>query len=250
MKLYNELAEYYFSIENNHRNINDDIQLIRLLLHGIEEPHLLDIGCGTGEHLNLLHRSGIQCTGLDNSQQMLSHARQRFSQGITFIRADMREFDFYQEFDCIISLFGSINYMHTDEDLDAVLWNIWRALKPGGMGIVEIWHSLPILKIQQKQPSLVSTTHYEHITINRTRGFKLLPFTDRTMVEVIYDYKLSGRNTSSTADDRHIMRTFTKEEFTHRLTESGFTVRNVYSNFQKEPLTENSIRMIVVFDKE
>lgn len=249
MKLYNELAEYYFSIENNHRNINDDVQLIRLLLQGIDEPRLLDIGCGTGEHLHLLHRSGINCTGLDNSEEMLHYARKRFPQGIKFIHADMRDFDFYQDFDCIVSLFGSMNYMHTNEDLDAVLWNIWRALKPGGFGVLEIWHSLPIIKIQQKQPNLVSTTHYKDITINRTRGFKLLPFTDRTMVEVIYDYKLSGGNTSSAADDRHIMRTFTREEFTSRLTESGFSVRDIYSSFQKEPLTENSIRMIVVFDK-
>ncbi|HON15751.1 MAG TPA: hypothetical protein PLA51_04660 [Spirochaetota bacterium] len=52
MKLYKELAEYYFAIESNHRNIVFDIQFINSYLSKYQNPSVLDIGCGTGEHLD------------------------------------------------------------------------------------------------------------------------------------------------------------------------------------------------------
>ena len=38
MKLYHELAEYYFAIENEHRDITNEIEFIRSLLHSKTAP--------------------------------------------------------------------------------------------------------------------------------------------------------------------------------------------------------------------
>ncbi len=59
MKLYDELAEYYYAIENNHRNIRDDISLILSVMKDHHNPSLLDLGCGTGEHISELSRRGF-----------------------------------------------------------------------------------------------------------------------------------------------------------------------------------------------
>jgi ubiquinone/menaquinone biosynthesis C-methylase UbiE len=73
MKLYKELAEYYFAIEANHRNILYDIHLISTYLKKYSDPAVLDLGCGTGEHLNSVKQFGVKkCVGVDNSRDALS----------------------------------------------------------------------------------------------------------------------------------------------------------------------------------
>jgi ubiquinone/menaquinone biosynthesis C-methylase UbiE len=250
MKLYSELAEYYFAIEKNHRTINDDIAFIRSIIGPDRPVSLLDLGCGTGEHLGALSTSGISCTGIDTSAAMLSVARRRFSAGITFIQGDMKDFDCYEEFHVIMSLFGSLNYLVENADLESALWNIWRAMKPGGRGILEVWHSLPLEKIRRKELAPVSRTRYEGVEIDRMRGFALIPLQGRTIAEVSYAYEITSGGQKKTLRDRHIMRTFSKQEITDCLTENGFSVKELYSSFRKEPFNDNSIRMVIVFSKD
>jgi SAM-dependent methyltransferase len=47
---------------------------------------LLDIGCGSGDHLNLFRKKGCDVTGLDPSSLMLDQARQRLAH-----RAELRQ---------------------------------------------------------------------------------------------------------------------------------------------------------------
>lgn len=75
MKLYSELAEYYYFIENNGRNISNDVFFIRNYLPNKIPVYLLDIGCGTGEHCNLLSREAVKCTGIDSSEDMIKIAK-------------------------------------------------------------------------------------------------------------------------------------------------------------------------------
>ena len=246
MKLYHELAEFYFAIENNHRDIARDVAFIAELLANRAKPSLLDLGCGTGEHLGLLARRGVRCTGVDISADMLATARARFPKDITFIQSDMSSISFNKEFDMVISLFGSFDYLIHDIEIDSTLTKIRQALKPGGLGIIEIWNAPPIVKIREKDIDLVSTTIIGGEEIKRERGFKLWNDTGKTIVEVQYRYTISGNGMKSLRD-RHVMRSFTPDEMSRFLGRAGFTVNNVFANFMSEPYQENSNRMVVLF---
>ncbi len=249
MKLYHELAEYYFAIEKNHRDIHHDVSFIQKLLGVEKNPSLLDLGCGTGEHLDLLHRAGVRCTGIDISEKMLSIARARFSHGIEFIRMDMTDMDYQEEFDIIISLFGSFNYLIQDSDIESMLRKTYRALKPGGVGVFEIWNASPLMKIKKKDIDHTSTTKYKGAIIKRERGFKLWDKSAKTIVEVGYRYTLKRRLDQQVLRDRHIMRAFTRDQFTAALVRTGFLVEAFYSNFLFQPFEEDSARMVVVFKR-
>lgn len=249
MRLYHDLAEYYFSIECNHRDMEDDISFIRGILHGRKEPSLLDLGCGTGEHIERLTRYGVQCTGIDSSGDMLKIARQRCNSRAEFVAADMRNFDYYEEFDLVTCLFGSFDYMLTDEDVDRVLWNTWRALKPDGIGLFEVWNSVPVRRIGEKNLSRVSTTHYADTTIERQRGFNLLNEKNKTVVEVNYRYTVRDSKGSRDLTDCHVMRAFTPGEMTVFLKNNGFEIERVYASTLKEPFQERSSRMLIQFRK-
>ncbi len=246
MKLYNELAEYYFSFEEKHRDIIDDINFIKSLLQGIENPSLLDLGCGTGEHLNILKNHGIKCTGIDNSSSMLEIAKMRFPDSIEFIKEDIKYYTAFENYDIVVSLFGSIDYFIQDSDIIKILGNLWTMLKPDGIGVWEIWNSIPLKTIKEKSITPVSNIRYKDLFIKRERGFKLLNYADKTVVEVKYIYKIQNGHTIT---DRHVMRAFTKEEISEFLQYNGFLVCNIYSNTLMQPYSDTSNSIIVHFKK-
>jgi SAM-dependent methyltransferase len=250
MKLYHELAEFYFSIEQNHRDIADDIGMAASLCKEIAFPTVLDIGCGTGEHLNELHRRGFRCFGIDSSREMIDVARSRYPGIGALFTMDMTEFDYFEEFDLVLCLFGTFDYLLQDEQVDRVLWNTWRALRKGGMGLFEVWNSRPIRQIRHKDVSLVSVTSRDGTTIERLRGFSMEDRPGRTIVRVNYDYHLTADGRDSTVKDLHVMRAFDRDEIELFFLNNGFTILNVYSSTKMEPYRETSNKMIITFRKE
>ena len=98
---------------------------------------LLDVGCGTGRHLEHLRRS-FDVEGLDRSPQMLELARARCP-GVAFHCGDLRDFDLGRRFDVVCSLFGSIGFARTPDGLERAVAALARHLTPRGAAIVERW---------------------------------------------------------------------------------------------------------------
>lgn len=248
MKLYNELAEYYFFIENNGRNISSDVAFIKNYLPAKLQVNLLDIGCGTGEHCNLLNRESIKCTGIDSSSDMIAVAKKRYP-GINFSVCDMRKFDYFDKYDCAVSLFGSMDYLINNNEVSLSLWNMRNALKMNGTAILEIWSAEPILKIRKKEISYVSTTIASGKKIIRERGFSVIEDSNTVTVKVDYRYEISGGIDKKTINDSHIMRAYRAGEFDNFLNENGFRTIEKYSSTLKEKVHENSNRIIYVIEK-
>ena len=98
---------------------------------------LLDVGCGTGRHLEHL-RESFDAEGLDRSPQMLDLARARCP-GVVFHGGDLVDFDLGRTFDSVCCLFGSIGFVRTADGLERAVAAIARHVAPGGVAIVERW---------------------------------------------------------------------------------------------------------------
>ena len=213
-----------------------------------QTAQLLDLGCGTGEHLNLLSREGFHCKGIDSSCEMIRFAKKR-NPNIDFEVLDMTNFDFYEKFDVIVSLFGSFDYCVDEKDINSVLWNTRRALKPNSIAIFEIWNALPILKIRKKELSQVSTTYFDGKKIIRQRGFNVIEDNAFVAVRVDYRYEIYKGAEKDILNDTHIMRAYREDEFDKFVYENGFDVQAKFSSTLKEPVKENSNRLIYVIKK-
>ncbi len=249
MKLYHELAEHYFAIESHHRNIHDDVALIIHASRDSSGKNLIDVGCGSGEHCQELSRRGFSCTGIDISESMLQVARRRFPGAGTFLRANILEFTFFEEFDIAISLFGTLNYLLENDDITTAFRNISDSLKNGGTAVFEIWNSFPVSRIRQKKLSHISTTHSDAATIERFRGFTLIEESPRTIVEVKYRYIITDAMGTRELADQHIMRAFSRKEIETSISEIGLRIVHIFSSPRREPYQQTSNRMIVIANK-
>ncbi len=100
---------------------------------------LLDVGCGTGKHLEYL-RSWFAAEGLDLNDDLLTVAQQRCPD-LTFHQANMVDFDLGKTFDVVTCLFSSLGYVTDLADMRRAVARFAAHVRPGGAVIVEPWFS-------------------------------------------------------------------------------------------------------------
>ncbi len=101
---------------------------------------VLDLCCGQGRHSIALARRGFQVTGLDLSQYLLDLAERGADEvgvAVEFVRRDMRDLPWENEFDAVINLFTSFGYLESDEEDQRVLHGVQKALRPGGRLLID-----------------------------------------------------------------------------------------------------------------
>lgn len=98
---------------------------------------LLDVACGTGNHIAHLHQH-FRVTGLDLSEEMLAVARRK-RPAIPFIRARMEDFNLGQQFDVVTCLFSAIGCVKREDPLRRAIATMTQHVAPGGVLLVEPW---------------------------------------------------------------------------------------------------------------
>ena len=95
---------------------------------------ILDIACGTGEHLRLLPE--YQVAGIDLEPAFVRIASGKRPDG-NFQVADMQRFELGSKFDILICLFSAIGYLLTAEAILSALACFKAHLTPGGAIFIE-----------------------------------------------------------------------------------------------------------------
>lgn len=98
---------------------------------------LLDVACGTGEHLKHLG-SEFEAEGLDLDVELLAIAAEKLPE-TNLHHGNMRDFDLGKKFDIVTCLFSSIGFMTSEADLTAAIHSMARHLGEGGVMLVEPW---------------------------------------------------------------------------------------------------------------
>ncbi len=144
---YDDFAEAYTAEnENSLMNAYYERPATLALVGDATGRRILDAGCGSGPLFAALGEQGAVVTGIDQSAEMLAHARRRLGDGADLRVADLAgplpfadgEFD-----DVVASL-----VLHYLRDWDPVLAELRRVLKPGGRLIASVNH-----------PMMVNLTH-------------------------------------------------------------------------------------------
>ena len=137
--LYADLSQYYdgFCYDVNYAEQCDFTQRAFDCFAESNGNHYLDLACGTGQHLSLMHKKGFTVTGLDNSQHMLDATALRCPSAVLML-CDLASFDVDARFDLISCFLYSIHYSHPISALTETLQRAFSALKSGGVLIFDM----------------------------------------------------------------------------------------------------------------
>jgi SAM-dependent methyltransferase len=206
----------------------------------LDKPgRILDLACGHGRHANKLAGYGHVVTGVDSNLDFLDIAREDAKitgASVEYIGADVRDYCFSNGYDHIIHLFSSFGY-YSDEDNERVLSNVATSLKPGGSFCLDILNRDVFLK---DYPRYFVREKNSDLMIDRNR---FDPMTGR-----LYNSRIIIRD-GKRRDSPFFIRLYNPTEIISLLNKAGFTLRNMYGNWEGMPFDGKSKRMIIIADK-
>ena len=184
-------------------------------LAGSVSGRVLDVGCRLGAHSLELASRFADVTGIDASADMVEAARARAldaGEVADFICVDTADFREIARYDLAISVgsdFGrQPNGRHNDEPHVAALDRVYKALRPGGVLVVEVADK------QRFVPELVDAERHDLTKI--TRWF------DKRESTIVERHRVASGDIY-----RHFYRVFDKTELADLLHDVGFEVVQV-----------------------
>lgn len=115
---------------------DDQADRIVRALHLEPGMRVLDVPCGTGRIASRLAARGCDVVGVDITDRFLEVARAR-DDGVEYLKADMRELSFEQDFDAALCFWGSFGYFDEEGNLSQATAAA-RALRPGGRYLIDV----------------------------------------------------------------------------------------------------------------
>ncbi|HEU4882181.1 MAG TPA: class I SAM-dependent methyltransferase [Longimicrobium sp.] len=176
---------------------------------------LLDVGCGSGNHLAHLGRH-YRCDGVDLDAGLLDIARGRYPES-AFYQSDMAEFDLGRRYDALICLFSAIGYVKTVERLEETMRTFARHLRPGGVAVVEPWLTPDTFRVGNVR---VDTPQHPEVTVVRMTHSGL----HDGLSVLTFSYLIGRVEGIERFEERHELGLFTVEQMRDSFHSAGLEV--------------------------
>lgn len=187
---------------------------------------VLDLGCGTGGHAIPLARRGYLVTGVDQSEAMLSIAKEKtaaedWGEGTsapTFIHEELQKLELGRRFDAVILMFAVLGYQVSNESLAQALAAVRRHLAPGGVVAGDAWYGPAVLTIRPSDR--VRVIRIGETEIVRTAEVSI--DAQRHLCSVHYTiWEMLGRELVTRKEEDHGMRFFFPLELDYFMQTAG-----------------------------
>ena len=262
LSVFDEMGLYWAEIADQ-SHTEKQIQFIKNILKG--NGLVMDLACGTGRHSIPLSKEGYNMVDLDISLNLLTIAKNRWSH-IQLVRGDTRCLPFKAgAFSASISMDTSLGVLPSEHDDLQSLKELREAFGQDGVLIVDVFNRERLML---------------KYNANRRTEFKwvflpiLLRFNNRLARRVLFrffkwreypSFFLFQKRTVNAGGERvcdlwvvcdkagrqirvfrHISRLYELKRLQLLLEEAGFTVKQVYGDYDGQSFNRNSSRLILV----
>jgi len=196
---------------------------------------IIDIGCGTGLVTNELAKQGYQLIGVEPSALMLEVARKSpYGNGIKWVQGDALSLEEYHADLAIMT--GHVAQFHLEDDIWLqALKTIYRALQPNGY-----------IAFESRNPDVQpwASNSEQNFTDWYTPGFRQkvtdsekgpmeiwLEVIEVKDKKVTTDIRYLFTNTGEELLSRNTLKFRSKQELTESLEAAGFSIEEVYGNW-------------------
>ncbi|MBF0196258.1 MAG: class I SAM-dependent methyltransferase [Planctomycetes bacterium] len=221
-----------------HRNKDEAIAHLPFLYKAARlgecEGTILDLGCGTGRYSSLLKAKGHTVIGLDYSADLLTQAKQS-DPNLSLIRGDMRHIPFVTCFSRILSLFTSFGYFADDNENEAVIQGMGRALNTGG-----------ILYLDYLNPKCVASAPWSQV---EQQGFTIKSCKNLNSKNMVVKKVIISKGDEVLSQYEEQVKLYGPEWFQASAAQTGLELVGTFGDYQGRELKHDSPRCIYTFRK-
>ncbi|WP_426668237.1 SAM-dependent methyltransferase [Mucilaginibacter sp. McL0603] len=231
-------SPYYHLLYNKRDNAEAEYFVNNLCEHlkPQSQAKLFDIACGRGRFSVYLNKHGYDVTGIDLSVENIRYARQFENDTLHFFAHDMRQLSYCNYFDMAFNLFTSFGYFKTDEEHIRTLINFNRALKPGGLLVIDYFNTGKVLDclVPEEIKTIKGVDFHIQKAVSNNKIVKAIVFEDKNKS---YTFK-------------EMVSAFTLNDFKRFFAQSGFEIIANFGNYSLEKFDSNySDRLIFICKK-
>ncbi|MDZ7798142.1 MAG: class I SAM-dependent methyltransferase [Patescibacteria group bacterium] len=230
-------------LDNRTKKESEGVQRLCCLNKG---DKILDCPSGYGRHSLTLAAMGFDVVGADINEQFLAVANKGLQKAklpnIRFIKKDMRELDFKNEFNAVINMFYSFGFFEDETDNVKALKNFYAVLKPGGKFLMHTHVTVP-----KFMKGLIKT--HEIRTLKTEKKLELFRQYNKAIKREEGQWFLLDGKIKKEASAPYSMRIYTDKEFQTLCKNVGFTKVKIYGDWDGTEYKDKSELMIVVATK-
>jgi len=198
VSVFEKYAHEYDILTNAKAREKHHREEVRAMIERFHPTSVLDAGCAAGLTAALFAREGVGAVGLDRSRAMIAEAHRKYNRSglsLKFVRGSFERLPkkLDNRFDLVVCLANSITGVGTISNLRKSLSGFRRALKPGGILVVQALNyeavsESEILPVRATQQGKLGYLRYarrrgsrQELTVIRL-DFSTHPFTFETFV--------------------------------------------------------------------
>ena len=223
MSVFGNYARYYDLLYRDKDYAGEAAYVAGLLRrHAPAARSVLELGCGTGRHAELLSGAGYRIMGIDRSAEMLTRARERSDAagtGLEFAQGDICALDLGRRFDAALSLFHVVSYQVDNDALRGLFAGVRDHLVAGGVFVFDAWYGPAVLT---DRPA-VRVLRLADERIEVTRVAEPVMHAARNVVDVNYEILIRDKAGGGVEQvcESHAMRYLFEPEIELLLAEAG-----------------------------
>ncbi len=252
MSSFNKIALAYDDAIDWDARLSREMPFIVSRLGNPKGKRVLDLACGTGRHSVALAREGADVIGIDNSEVMISRAKENAtSNNVTpvFILGEMMEFQSLapNQYDLILCLGNSLALLENFKILDDLVSLVYSSLVDEGLFIAQTLNFEEIYRTgfrffphklgkMESGEEVVFSRFYDHTD----------PPNSSTLV-MTSQIKEQGEWTSRISTQRVL--NLTAEVMIRYLAQAGFKETKFYSNYSESLFVGSDDRNMVIHSR-
>ena len=250
MSVFGEAYAKYYNLLYKDKNYFEEYTYIREILkkHGASGKNILDIGCGTGKHLNFFKKDSFCVSGVDMSENMISEAKKYLQQEENLICAKASEFQFDKKFDTIVSLFHVMSYQTKNKELEFFFKNVSEHLTEDGLFVFDFWYGPAVLS----DPPVVRIKRLEDDDTKITRITEPTMRYNENIVDIHFEVLIEDKKTriSERVHETHSMRYFFLPEIEFFAKKYNLEIINSFEWMSFNELSSNSWYAVIICKKK
>ncbi len=239
--LYSTLASIYHEMYQQIFDYDKEFSFYDTILKKNNCTKILEVGCGSGLLAKRFIENGYDYIGLDLYEEMLVIARKEVNAD-KFVRSDMRNISFDEQFDAVLITGRSIAYVIENKGLLDTLNGVYKSLKDNGLFVFGVFEANGIFD---------NFADFEqNINLNNNKKIQRISKLKKNLATGwTYDwhakYILEQDGKRYEYDDLTTLRAFTKDEILLFLKLSGFNLIELIVEAKTMTLVAEKIKLVI-----
>jgi SAM-dependent methyltransferase len=239
--VFDEYAKYYDLLYRDKDYLGEANYIDGLLKKYVPSAcKVIELGCGTGKHAELLSHKGYSIYGVDSSAEMLLEAKKRGAgnKNLNFELANISDFHIDEKFDAAISFFHVFSYLSKDEDFYNTLTNVRNVLNDDGCLLFDCWYGPAVL---YERPE-VRVKRLENDNVKVTRIAEPVLCENINTCEVHYDIFVEDKAMKKIKEisEVHYMRYYFLNEISRNAAKCGYRFEEAFEFMTGKELSKST----------